>query len=127
MPLRYVAGTDTWLDLHPLGEAALLFVGSWVGRTSYLIHRGEVVSVEGLDSYLQQDNAGMSFVEAGGTWPRDAWLAVSQRSDAGPSIAWVYRWVASSKAPGAALSGSWRLVHEHGRLVSELVPWQGGC
>jgi len=126
MPLRYVTGTDTWLDLHPLGEAALLFVGSWVGRTSYLIHRGEVVSVEGLDSYLQQDNAGMSFVEAGGTWPRGAWLAVSQRSDAGPSIAWVYRWVASSKAPGAALSGSWRLVHEQGRLVSELVPWQGG-
>lgn len=126
MPLRHVTGTDTPLELFALGEAALLFAGSWAGRTPYLVHEGEVVAVEGLDDYLQQDNAGMSSVQAGGSWPHNAWLALSRRSDAGPSCAWLYRWVPAPKTGERARAGSWHLVHEHGRLVTALLPWQGG-
>jgi len=126
MPLNLVAKTDGALQLEPVGDAALISKGSW-GRMLYLIRDQKLQAVEGLNGFVQSDNAGPSFWVAAGTWPDNVWLALSMTSDAGPSWSWIYQWTPAPERSGKNPAGHWSLRREHERSVGQVVPWRGGA
>lgn len=102
-------------SLAPLGKDALLVAGDRFGQMLLSIE-GNQLGFRPELSRLDQPSRPTSFVSAaGGTWPDNAWLAVSGTSDAGPASSDVYRWA----------SGYWAKKHEHDSGVTELAPWRG--
>ena len=64
---------------------------------------------------------------ASGSWPDNAWLALSHSSDAGPANADVYRWSSEKDQvnPGGMRGPGWVKKYEHFAGVIELAPWHG--
>ncbi len=127
MPLNLVAQIDDEMQLAPVGDAALLSTGFWGTRMLYLIRDRKLQAVEGLNGFVQSDNAGASFWAAGGSWPDDVWLALSMASDAGPSWSWIYQWIPSPERSAESPTGHWALRREHERSVGQVIPWRGGA
>lgn len=65
-------------------------------------------------------------LRAGGSWPDNAWIALSHSSDAGPSDADVYQWNPDPQrlSPGGMRGLGWVKKHEHDKGVLELVVWR---
>ena len=124
MPFKLIVSTDGDLQLAPLGNAALLSKGT-VARRLYLIRDGMIQEVDGLND-LDIDTFPSSWA-AGGTWPDNVWMAISNASDAGPNWSWIYRWKLTPRQHGETEGGSWELLREHFESVGEVIPWRGGA
>jgi hypothetical protein len=103
------------IALAPLGRDALVVAGSGGQQLLLSIESNRLRSRPELAN-VDVPTRSLSFVSAvGGTWPNDAWLALSISSDAGPSSSDVYKWSGSG----------WVKKHEHASGVTSLVPWRG--
>ncbi len=124
VPFRLVASTDGTLQLEALGSTALLSKGS-SKRQLYLIRDAKVQGVDGLSEF--SGNEIMSRLVAGGSWPDNVWLAISQSSDAGPNWSWIYRWKPAPQRYPDAEAGTWELLREFHESIGHVIPWRGGA
>ena len=128
VPLKLIAaseGYDSQLQLMALGSAALISRGYW-NRVLYLIRDGRVHELDGLNGYNRRADAPPARWVAGGTWPDEVWMALSQSSDGGPSWSWIYRWIPTAPQDTPAQDGHWALWREHEESVGHIIPWRGG-
>jgi hypothetical protein len=101
--------------LTPLGSDALLVAGETFDQVLLSIENNQLRFRPELNEIADPPRSRAYFWTLGGTWPENAWLALSSSSDAGPSWSDVYRWRDSH----------WVKQHEHSSGVIDLTPWRG--
>jgi hypothetical protein len=109
------------ITFAPLGPNALLVTGDWLASLPLLIEANELRFFPELARFDERDAGNIS--AAWGSWPDNAWLAVSKASDAGPSWSDVFRWTpaAVSAHDGGTPKPQWMKKVEHDPWVCEAV------
>ncbi|MBN1607246.1 MAG: hypothetical protein JW940_11480 [Polyangiaceae bacterium] len=110
--------------LAPLGSNALLVAHQPWKEIPLLIEGNQVRFMPELVRVDDATEAGFAITAVGGSWPDDAWMALTHSSDAGPSYSDVYRWspVQRGRLPGPG----WIKRREHSSGVFEIVRWHKG-
>ncbi|MEP7053180.1 MAG: hypothetical protein ABJB12_22640 [Pseudomonadota bacterium] len=117
-PFHLVAEVPYAVALQPLASNALLIAGALQGAP-LLIEDGALQFRPELSRLDSPSDASIYFISASaGSWPDNAWIALSSSSDAGPSAAEVYRW-SSARA-------LWEKLLQYPRWIFGLAPWREG-
>lgn len=112
--LRLVAQLGYPVRLLPLGASALVLTGGWATPVPFIIDKNQLTFRPELARFDAPPRAATPLWVAGGSWPDNAWLAVSYPSDAGPCGADVYH-----------LHGdSWVKMLESTGCVGDLKLWR---
>lgn len=117
-PLTFqrVAELDYPIEFAPLGKHAFLLAGD-SQRIALLIEGSVVRFLPELALLDAATDPGYLLSAIGGSWPDDAWMALSHSSDAGPASADVYQFSVDQR--------SWQKKHEHPTGVAALQRWRG--
>jgi hypothetical protein len=103
------------IALTPLGSDALLVAGETWNQILLSIEKNQLRFRRELNDIGEPPESRPFVWTVGGSWPDEAWLALSVSSDAGPSSSNVYRWSGSS----------WVKKHEHASGIVSLAAWRG--